>query len=132
LGVVTGAHLALLQLVIFIRGLSTPVPFRPLAISGAVLGGLFAILGVLMTLRHRRLMDVKISWIYRAEDALGLVADKDDPDSGIIPYSEKFKSTPKWNGLGRPRFLSTGWLILCFYMLLLIIDFASVWLFATL
>lgn len=129
LGVVTGAHLGILQLLIFIQDLSVPVPFPILAVIGLVLGIAFAIIGVLITCRHRQLMRVKLNWIFQAEDKLDLIKDEDNPD-GIIPRSAEMQRSPDWRGLMLPRFLSTSWLILCLYSLLAFLDLASIVLFA--
>ena len=130
LGVVTGAHLGILQLLIFIHGLTVPVPFWALAVAGAALALIFAALGILMTCRHRRLMVVKIDWIAHAEDALGLLKTEHNP-GGIVPPPPSFHKPPmEWRGLMFPRFLSTSWLILCIYLMLGLLDGLSIVLFA--
>lgn len=131
LGVVTGAHLGLLQLVLLVRDFSLPVSLFLIVAGAAALGILFATLGILMTLRHRRLMAIKIRWIYRAEDALGLVEGEQSP-GGIVPRNPAFDEPVRWAGLMLPRFLSTSWLILSFYLLLWLLDAASIVLFVLL
>ena len=82
---------------------------------------LFSILGGLITLRHRRLMRVKLFWIFEAEDRLGLIKDPENP-GGIIPREDAEQFPVKWRGLSMPRVFSTSFLILAFYGLLLAID----------
>jgi hypothetical protein len=129
LGVVTGAHLGILQLLIFVRDLSVAVPFPVLATLGPMLGIVFAVIGALMTCRHRRLMRIKVGWIYQAEGHLGLVKSEDNP-GGIIPANPAMQESPEWGGLMWPRFLSTSWLILCLFLLLAALDLLSIALFA--
>lgn len=125
LGVVTGAHLGILQLMVFVHGLSIDIPFRLLAIIGAMMALVFAIIGTLMTCRHRRLMVVKIHWISRAENALGLLRTEHNPDGIIPPPPSLEKPSPGWRGLMLPRFLSTSWLIMCIYLMLGMLDILS-------
>ena len=129
LGVITGAHLGILQFLLFFRDLPTPIPFSILAILGPVLGIVFAVIGILLTCRHERLKKIKISWIYRAEDRLGLVEGQNSP-GGIIPENPGLAKTPEWKGLMQPRVLSTSWLILCLYLFLIVLDVLIVVLFA--
>ena len=57
LGVVTGAHLGLIQLVNLVSDASGPVPI--VAGFSGFFAAAFSILGALMTCRHRQLMKVK-------------------------------------------------------------------------
>jgi hypothetical protein len=132
LGVVTGAHLGILQLLIFVRDLNVPIPFQFLAMIGSAMALVFSVLGILMTCRHRRLMYIKIDWIARAEDALGLLQTKRNPAGIIPPPPSMEKPSPAWRGLMLPRFLSTSWLILCIYLMLGLLDVLSIVLFAVL
>jgi hypothetical protein len=130
LGVVTGAHLGILQLLVFVHGLTISLPFRLLAIVGSALALIFGLLGILMTCRHRRLMYIKIDWIAQAEEALGLLKTEHNPAGIIPPPLSMKKPSPEWRGLMLPRFLSTSWLILCMYLMLGILDLLSIVLFA--
>ena len=123
LGVVTGAHIAVTQIPKFLK--ETGAVFSPsaAAIVGCLLGIAFAVIGALVTCRHRRLMEVKLNWIYEAELALGLVKTSGNP-SGVIPEIAKMPSKRVWRGLSLPRFLSTSGLILTFYVLFVAFDLA--------
>lgn len=120
-GVVIGAHIGILQVLHMIKDLSFWISFSWIVVMGACLGVLFAIIGVLMTMRHRYLMFVKIGWIYQAEWHLGLVETPENP-TGIIPKDTMMAERREWEGLCWPRFLSTSFFTLCFYSLLLILD----------
>ncbi len=125
LGVVTGAHVGLLQLFAFVHDKALPVAFSTLALLGGALAAAFAVFGLLMTLRHRQLMSVKLGWIYAAEEQLGLIK-TDTNTQGIIPEHAEMKRTIQWKGLGIPRAFSTSWLLACFYVLFLIVDTVAV------
>lgn len=128
LGIVTGIHLGIVHLLKFINGLSPSFPFENTAVFGCASCIVFSVLGALLTCRHRRLMRVKLSWIYQAEEKLGLVRKHDEPD-GIIPENKELGKDVKWKGLMWPRFLSTGWLMLCIYAFLIILDISGIILF---
>jgi hypothetical protein len=121
LGVVTGAHLGLIQLVGLAEGASLPLGRGVLVVIAGVLAAIFCILGGLMTCRHRQLMKVKLGWIYHAERHIGLIKTKDNPN-GIIPENAKMENPVEWRGLALPRLLSTSGLILSFYAVLLLVD----------
>lgn len=121
LGVVTGAHLGLIQIVKIAHEASIPVSASTLVILASIIGALFSILGALMTCRHRQLMKIKLGWIYEAEEHLGLIKTKGN-ENGIIPEDDKMKVQHEWKGLALPRLLSTSGLMLFFYLILLIID----------
>jgi len=95
LGVVTGVHLGIVQLLKFIKGLSLSLPFQNVAIFGCISCIVFSVLGVLLTCRHRRLMRIKLGWIYQAEKELGLVKINSESD-GIIPENKELEK--KSNG----------------------------------
>jgi len=124
LGVVTGAHIGILQLIRLLHQANTAFSFSTIAIIGSFTAALFAIFGVLMTCRHRHLMKIKLGWIYTAEEHLGLVHTAKNT-KGIIPENAEIKVSREWKRLALPRPLSTSWLILCFYILLLLIDVLS-------
>ena len=135
LGVIAAIHIGLIQLLQFIKAsynaqglVYSLVPFFCIISIG------FCILGILMTCRHRRLMWIKLNWIFDAEEKLHLIKTPKNT-KGIIPldykmkkYSDEYikmlKSGKKivWNRLMWPRFLSTSGLILMFYFLLGFID----------
>jgi uncharacterized membrane protein len=121
LGVVTGAHLGLIQLVGLAEDASLPLGRGTLVIVAGVLAGVFCILGGLLTCRHRQLMKVKLGWIYEAERRIGLIKTKDNP-KGIIPENAKMDNRVEWRGLAIPRLLSTSGLILSFYTILFLVD----------
>ncbi len=124
LGVVTGVHLGVLHLLDMISESSFAVPFPTVVVTGALIALLFALVGFLMTMRHRQLMFVKLTWIYAAECELRLVKTSSIP-RGVIPENAGLARKQEWKGLRFPRFLSTSWLILCFYSLLALLDILS-------
>jgi len=130
LGVVTGSHIGILQLIKTLRESSSDLSFPLIGIIGACTAGLFAIFGALMTLRHRHLMRIKLRWIYSAEEKLGLILNQEN-EMGVIPANAKMETPLGWRGLAIPRVLSTSFLILCFYILLLILDIASLFFFVS-
>ena len=124
LGIVAGAHFAIFQAVKLALDL-VPSFGMPRAVAlGAFFAGSFAVFGGLITMRHRRLMRVKLNWIFQAEDSLGLIKDKENP-FGIIPREGPVLPV-KWSGLSVPRLLSTSALMLGFYILLLLIDVGAI------
>ena len=122
LGVVTGAHLGLIQLVKLAKEASISISTPNLVVFASIIGALFSILGALMTCRHRQLMKVKLGWIYEAEVHLGLIKTPGNENEGIIPEAAKMKIPLEWKSLSFPRILSTSGIILCFYLTLLAID----------
>ena len=122
LGVVTGAHLGLIQLVKLAKEASIIISTPTLVIFASIIGALFSILGALMTCRHRQLMKIKLGWIYEAEEHLGLIKTPGNEKQGIIPEDSKMKATLEWKSLSFPRIFSTSGIILCFYITLLLID----------
>ena len=121
LGVVAGAHFAILQAIRIIPEGTPWLDGGNAVLFGAIVAAGFAMFGAMITLRHRRLMRVKLNWIFLAEDQLGLIFDSDHP-FGIIPRDESPQERVSWKGISRPRPLSTSALILGFYVLLLILD----------
>ena len=127
LGVVAGIHLGLAQAVNVVDGKHPSVTLGSLVLAAAMLGGAFAILGILIILRHRHLMRVKLNWIYQAEEKLGLIKDEQNPN-GIIPIKDSPLTPHRWKGLSAPRPLSTGGLMIGFFALLVLLDaLAIVW-----
>ena len=120
LGVVAGAHLGLIQLVKLAAD-ATNLDLGTLTILAGLVGVIFSLLGALMTCRHRRLMEVKLGWIYQAEEHLGLIKTDENP-MGVIPEDVIMKADFKWRGLSLPRLLSTSGLILCFYAAMFVVD----------
>lgn len=126
LGVVTGAHVAMFQLLSLIRAAKTGIPLASLGIISSLLAALFVVFGALVTLRHRQLMRIKLGWIYQAEDQLGLVHKEGNPN-GIIPESAMIAKAVDEKVIAFPRRFSTSWLILCIYLLIGALDlFAGV------
>lgn len=125
LGVVTAAHVGILQLLTLTRNAALSMPFSTLVLLGGLLAGVFAVLGLLVTMRHRCLMAKKLGWIWTAEELLGLIKTPDNP-RGVVPTEAKMKPPIQWKELGIPRFLSTSWLIACFYLLFLTLDVLGV------
>lgn len=122
LGVVTGVHLGLMQLVKIVKESSVSISTPKLIIFACIIGALFSILGALMTCRHRQLMKVKLGWIYKAEKHLKLVKTPGNENEGIIPEEAEMETPLKWKSLALPRLLSTSGIILFFYITLLTID----------
>jgi hypothetical protein len=131
LGVVTGGHVGLMQLAKMAIEASTSMGTVTIIICAATIGAIFAILGALMTCRHRQLMKVKLGWIYTAEEHLGLIKTKNNEDEGIIPEDAKMSTTVRWRRLALPRLFSTSGIILCFYVTFLLIDISAIVLFIT-
>ena len=121
LGVVTGAHRALTQIPKFLKDAGVMLPVLPAAIVGCLIGIGFAVIGALITCRHRRLMQIKLEWIFGAESRLGLIQGPDCP-VGAIPPSAQVQSNLAWRGLSVPRLLSTSGLILSWYGIFIFID----------
>lgn len=121
LGIVAGAHLGLIQLASFAINDKIGVAPQVIVNMSGILGAILSIIGALMTCRHRRLMQVKLGWIYQAELHLGLIKTDENPD-GIIPSAAAMQSKIEWRGLSLPRLLSTIGLILCFYVMFFLID----------
>jgi hypothetical protein len=150
LGVIAAAHIGLIQLLNFIHSLIKTGNLYPyLVFVCCLIALLFCVIGILMTCRHRRLMWIKLNWIFEAEEKLRLIKTQDNPN-GIIPEDYKMlksnhykevleelkkniesdldpnqitKSTKSvWNKLMWPRFLSTSWLLVALYFLLGVID----------
>lgn len=125
LGVVVGAHFAIFQVVKVVREIAPEIGVQLYVLVGAIVAGLFAAFGGLITMRHRHLMRVKLYLIFQAEDRLGLI--KDDQNTlGIFPREIAPKEPGSWDGLSWPRPLSTSGLILSFYLLLLLLDLTAV------
>ncbi len=123
LGVVTGAHFALTQLPKLMTDAKVAVNIKTISTLGIVLAIMFAVLGALLTCRHRRLMQVKLGWIFEAEEKLGIVK-VEGAKYGVIPVSARMPTAPDWIGLSLPRLLSTSGLIFLFYVLFVVFDAA--------
>jgi hypothetical protein len=123
LGAVTGAHIALFQTPRILAEAGFSLGVGPAEALGCALGALFAIIGALITGRHRNLMQHKLRWIYDAEVLAGLVRTAQTP-YGVLPKSIAMVEEPKWRGLSFPRFLSTSGLMLSFYLTFLTFDLA--------
>lgn len=126
LGVVVGAQFAIFQAVKILREVVPELSVQTSIVAGGILAGLFACFGGLITLRHRRLMRVKLNWIFQAEEKLGLIKD-DNNVLGIIPRQHAPTRPLPWKGLSWPRPLSTSGLILAFYLLLFTIDALAIY-----
>ncbi len=124
LGVVAGVHLGLAQAANLLLDKHPSFPHGRLIVGVAIIGAAFAILGALITFRHRHLMRVKLNWIFQAEEKLDLIKDEANPH-GIIPREDSPTTQRPWEGLSAPRLLSTGGLIVGFYGLLIIIDLVA-------
>ena len=121
LGVVTGAHIGLIQLVKFATDASVNVELSTLAVLAGLLAVIFCVLGALMTCRHRQLMRVKLGWIYQAENHLGLIQTTANP-KGVIPENALMVKQLEWRALAIPRLLATSGVILSFYGVLFFTD----------
>jgi hypothetical protein len=124
LGVVAAAHAALTQVPKLIE--DSTINLRPttVVLIASAFAAAFAIVGALLTCRHRRLMEEKLGWIYDAQDRLGLI--KETSPWGVFPADKKMPQKMK-GVLSRPRFLSTSGFILLFYALFALIDLAIFW-----
>ena len=125
LGIVTGAHLGLIQLAKFAIDIKVQISIGVIVTTASAIGAILSILGTLMTCRHRQLMRIKLGWIYDAEFRLGLIKSETNPD-GVIPESAIMLNPMEWRGLSLPRLLSTSGLILCFYTVFLFLDIAVI------
>lgn len=122
LGVITGAHLGIITLLDFAKDSAESINFQLIAWVGILTGIFFSAIGIFMTMRHRRLMIIKLDWIYNAELKLGLIKTDKNPD-GVIPEIQLDpKSRKSWRGLVFPRLLSTSGLITLFYFALILLD----------
>lgn len=121
LGVVTGAHVALTQLPkIFIdSGTATPSP--SVIQAGLSCCIIFTIVGFLITCRHRYLHDKGRDWIKELTASLSFNSKQPQINFLHRPFPEVLVR-PDMNGLKFPRRLSTGWMILVFYVLFLVAD----------
>jgi len=90
----------------------------------ALLALLFCYLGTNKVCRHRTLMMIKLNWIYEAENKLGLIRTKEQPD-GIIPEIARMKNHSKLNNLTWPRKYSTSWIMAMLYLVCGILDFTT-------
>ncbi len=123
LGAVTAAHLGISQMPRLLGDAASKVLTVPVAVAACVAGIALALLGGLMTCRHRGLMQERLGWIYDAELLLGLVKTPEHP-SGVVPASARMRTNKRWHGLVLPRLLSTSGLILAFYGLFVVFDVA--------
>jgi hypothetical protein len=136
LGVTTGAHIGLIELLRFTQTPSMPIPFSVVVYLAALAGIIFCVLGMLLTCRHRKLMVEKLGWIFQAEDQLGLIkGERKYTENGIIPRLARMEEKesdgkPFFDQLSKPSLLSSSGIILYFYILLCIIDVAVIILFA--
>ena len=122
---ITAGHVLIWQGVQFIP--QTSGPTRSLVAIGLGLTAAFvALVGCFISLRHRKLMRVKLSWIYKAEDYLGLIK-RDERKGGIIPTHDDFEGEIPWEGLEPLRRGSTTWYIVLLYGTVVVFDvFAGV------
>lgn len=91
LGLISGIHIGLIQLLKLINEtdfFKNLIDFlTPIC---CIIALVFSVIGILMVCRHRRLMWIKLNWIFEAEEKLGLIKDSENPD-GIIPSSYRMK-----------------------------------------
>lgn len=122
LGVVAGAQIAITQIPKFLKETDVALLPTATAVVGFLVGIAFAIIGVLITCRHRRLMEKKFNLLFKIEGQLGLVITDDNP-AGIIDKDARmpYDADPH-KVLSRPRALSTSGLILTFYALFFLFD----------
>lgn len=120
LGIVAGVHVVALQFASFLIEKHAAIPPRTLLPVASAIAAAFAVFGILITCRHRRVMNVKLNWIFQAEDKLGLIYDEGGP--GIVRRDEAPTRIYPWKGLSAPRPFSTGGLIIGLYMLLIVVD----------
>jgi len=148
LGLIAAIHIGLIQLLKLINetdfGKNQLDFLTPIF---CIIALVFSILGILMVCRHRRLMWIKLNWIFEAEEKLGLIKDSKNPN-GIIPESYRMKKYSSneykelinkekelesesdsnnykktiWNKLMWPRRLSTSWLMAMIYIIFGIIN----------
>ena len=123
LGAVAGAQIAVTQSPKLLKETEVTLLPTATAVVGCLIGIAFAIIGVLITCRHRQLMQMKLGWIFKLEERLGLVITAENP-AGIIPKEIEMPSTKGWCGLSRPRWRSTSGLILSLYTLFFLFDLA--------
>ena len=122
LAAITAAHVGIISLLNYAKGLVEGGGFSLIAWAATFVAVMLAVLGCLLTMRHRRLMVIKFDWIYNAELKLGLIKTEENPD-GIIPLAQLDKKTQRgWKGLLFPRLLSTSGLMFLFYLGLIIVD----------
>ncbi len=93
----------------------------PAAMGLGAAAAFVAIVGCLISWRHRKLMRVKLCWIYKAEDYLGLIK-RDGRNGGIIPANRDFERDIQWEGWERLRPGSTTWYITLLYGILVVFD----------
>ncbi|MBL9118058.1 MAG: hypothetical protein JNJ83_23820 [Verrucomicrobiaceae bacterium] len=122
LGVVTGTHFAMVQLPSMLEKLKLEGgDWSAVVMIGCAVSFIMAVLGMLITCRHRNLMEVKLSRIFEAERQLGLVKSDTNP-MGILNAEDKMLSASKARGLSLPRPLSTSGMIFSFYLVLVLFD----------
>ena len=123
LGAITAAHFGIITFLDYVRGFDlSKSNLLAIAWTALLVAIFLAVLGGLLTMRHRRLMVIKFDWIYNAEFQLGLIKTKENPE-GVIPENQLDHKTQKgWRGLLFPRLLSTSGLMILFYAGLIILD----------
>jgi hypothetical protein len=142
LGLIAAIHIGLVQLLKLLNETNSyEIQIDFLIPICCFIALIFSSFGVLMVCRHRRLMWIKLNWIFEAEEKLGLIKNSDNPN-GIIPEDYRMKKYSKvdyemqinkekvsnskktiWNKLMWPRRLSTSWLMVMLYIIFGIIDF---------
>lgn len=127
LGVVTGAHLGIATMLHYLSDIPYVKEeigaevFLWIITSGFTLSFLFAIVGGLLTMRHRTLMKAKLKWIEKSELIIGLIKEGDDDEYGVIT-PDNSDTDIRWRELTLPRLTSTSGLIFIFYCLFGILD----------
>jgi len=124
LGVVTGAHLAMTQIP---KVLDMDSFSAGLGIGCSIFLLVFAVIGMVIVCRHRRLMCTKLNWIYEAEERMGLIKSADNP-KGILNPNVRMDATGEWQGLMLPRKYSVSWMLLIYFILFAVLDvLCGVW-----
>ena len=131
LGLIAGAHVGIISLLESVKELPENIPPLTLVIFTSITGIIFNIIGILLTMRHRRLMIIKLRWIYESEYKLGLIKNESN-EGGIIPDQElDLKKSRNWRGLTFPRLLSTSGLIVVFYLALLALNILTIFIYGS-
>ena len=123
LGVVAGLHVAFLEVLRIVEPWKNS-DHGPLWVVAAWVVIFSAVNGILMTCRHRHLFEKKIGWIRKAETRLGLIQKKKGDPEIMGPGTGKYGFSLRWDWaqLALPRFLSTSFFILLFYLFFIAMD----------
>jgi hypothetical protein len=148
LGVVSAMHVAIIQLLNFISknntgGNQNLTSYSYIIFFAGIIGIFFALIGIGLTYRHRKILITKLNWITIAQYKLGLMIDitKTFSDSvnekGVIPLEQtmidkiklyekeinKEKGKRKYSfGINSIRRWSTSSLMIAFYFALILLD----------